>query len=427
MVLFLYRALTDLAGPIVPRLLARREAAGKEDPARRGERLGVASAARPPGRLVWMHAASVGESLSVLPLIARLRARRPDTAILLTTGTVSATRLVAGRLPAGVIGQYPPLDRRAYVRRFLDHWRPDAAVWVESELWPNLLGGVSARGIPAALVNARMSERSFRRWRRLPAAVRPMIRAFDVILPASAEQARRFAALGAREIGPVGNLKLAVEPPPADAGALAALRRAVGDRPVWLAASTHDGEEAAVAAVHARLAARHDGLLTILAPRHPTRGDVVAAVLAGAGLTVARRSAGALPGPSTAVYLADTLGELGVLYRAAPIAFVGGSLVPHGGHNPIEPAALGAAVLYGPHMGNFADMTGPLEGAGAASVVADAEALAGGVDALLADPAERRRRAEAAAGVAMRRGDILDRAVEALARLWPGVDRPSAA
>lgn len=423
----LYRGLTTLAGPAVPVLLNRRTRAGKEDAARRGERLGRPSRPRPDGPLVWIHAASVGEALSVQRLIGRLLDQRGDLAVLMTTGTVTSARLMAQRLPARAVHQYLPVDRAPYARRFLDHWRPDLVLWVESELWPNLLGETRRRGIPAALINARMSDRSFARWRRLPRSVRRLLSAFDLVLPWDDAAAAHYRALGASAVGPAGNLKLSAAPPAADAAALAALRAAIGDRPVWLAASTHDGEEAIAAEVHHALARRLPGLLTMIAPRHPARGDAVADLLQSRGLAVARRSAGDRAAPETAVYLADTLGEMGLLFRLAPVVFVGGSLVPHGGHNPIEPAQLGCAVLYGPHMGTFTDMTGPLEDGGGARPVPDAAGLEAAVAALLADPAAAAAMAARAGSVARSLEGTLDRALEALAPLLGRLDARAAA
>ncbi len=413
----LYRGLTSLAGPLVPVLLDRRRAAGKEDPARRGERLGVAARPRPAGRLVWVHAASVGEALSVIELIRRLLALDSQLSVLMTTGTVTSARLMADRLPGRAFHQFVPVDRLSYVRRFLDHWRPDLVLWVESELWPNLLTEIGRRRIPAAMINARMSGRSFARWRQVPSTVRRLIGVFSVILPWDGQEAEKLRALGVTGVGPAGNLKFSSEPPAADAGALAALGAAIGDRPLWLAASTHDGEEALCAAVHRTLAAEVPGLLTVLAPRHPARGPAVGALLDGAGLGWRRRSAGALPDAATAVYLADTLGEMGLLLRLAPVAFVGGSLVPHGGHNPIEAAQLGAAILFGPHMTNFPEIAQELIAAGGARCVADGADLAATLGRLLADPVGRTRMAEAAAVVAARHRAVIDTTMTSLAPL----------
>ena len=414
MIYALYRGLTAIAAPLVPLVLRRRQAAGKEDPARRGERLGCPARERPPGRLVWIHAASVGEALSVQVLLRRLLDRDPELSVLLTTGTVTSAQLMAKRLPKRAMHQYVPVDRLPYARRFLDHWRPDLVLWVESEIWPNLLSEIGRRAIPAAMVNARLSARSYDRWRRVPGAIRSLLSAFRVILPWNDETAERLRQLGIRQIGPVGNLKFSADPLPANKDALRTLQMAIGKRPLWLAVSTHDGEEAQCAGVHRQAAKSAAGLLTIIVPRHPARGAAIAKALTGSGLTVALRSTGALPQPDTDIYIADTMGEMGTMLRLSPIVFVGGSLVPHGGHNPIEPAQLDSAILYGPHMGNFAEITGQLDQAGAAVEVADAAGLADAVGRLLGKPKHRRRLAEAASGVAASNAGVIDRMMATL-------------
>lgn len=410
----LYRGLTTLAGPAVRLYLDRRRAAGKEDPARQAERFGMASLARPPGRLAWIHAASVGEANSVLVLIDRLLERSPDLTVLMTTGTVTSAQLMGRRLPARAIHQYVPVDLPDAVNRFLDHWRPDVVLWTESEIWPNLLAAVRARSIPAALVNARMSERSFARWRHASGLIAPLLATFQVTLAQSEGDAERLRKLGARAVASVGNLKFSAEPPPARPDQLAALRDACAGRPVWLHASTHPGEDAVAADAHAALAPRLPGLLTIVAPRHAHRGSDIAALMRGRGLAVSRRSEGALPGAADAVHVADTMGELGLFYRLAPVVCMGGSFVPHGGQNPVEPAQLGCAVLYGPHMWNFDEITRQLEAAGGALPLADAAALAEAVGRLLTDGEARGRLVAGAARVTDGNRRIVDRALESL-------------
>jgi 3-deoxy-D-manno-octulosonic-acid transferase len=426
MMLGLYRGLTTALGPLILVYLAHRRRKGKEDPARFGERRGVAAAPRPDGRLVWLHAASVGEAVSTLPLVERLRRERPGTSVLVTTGTVTSARLLASRLPRDgrTLHQFVPVDRPAYVRRFLDHWRPDLAIWIESELWPTLLTETQRRGVPMLLLNARMSARSFERWRRFPAFARTVLGGFALCLAQDERQAERLRALGVPEAASVGDLKAAAPPLPADEAELDRLARAVAGRPLWLAASTHPGEEEAAAAAHRALAAAaaHPGLLTIVAPRHPSRGDAIAAMLRESGLRVARRSRGEEIAPDTDVYLADTMGEMGLFYRLAGIVFVGASLTPKGGHNPLEPAQLDCAILHGPDMSNCAAVARALDEAGAAVAVADANALAAEIDRLLREPAERTRRAEAALAVAARHRGVLD---AVFARIAPFLDAPS--
>jgi 3-deoxy-D-manno-octulosonic-acid transferase len=410
-----YRAATTAAAALVRCYLRARARRGKEDRVRLDERYGIAGIARPTGKLIWVHAASVGEAISVLALIERIIARHPDIEFLLTTGTVASARLLAERLPRRVRHQYVPVDLPRAVERFLDHWRPDLAIWVESELWPNLVLGTHRRGVPMLLLNGRLSARSFRRWRAMKGLIRPVLQAFVLCLAQDGQQVARFRALGASDAISIGDLKAAAPPLAADPVHLAALRRAIGARPVWIAASTHPGEEETVATAHRRIALRHSRVLTIIAPRHPPRGGAIAEMLRRKGLTVARRSCGEMPAGDTDIYLADTLGELGLLFRVAGIAFIGGSLVPKGGHNPFEAARLGCAVLHGGDMSNCVGMAAALDRAGGALSIADAESLAAAVTRLLGDPGERRARAKAAARIAAAEAGVLDRVLDRLA------------
>ncbi len=413
--LAIYRAVTGLAGPLVRLYLRRRVARGKEDPSRLPERRGIASAPRPDGPLVWVHAASVGEAQSVLSLVGRLLDMRGDVTVLVTSGTVTSASLMGRRLPGRALHQYAPVDLTGWVRRFLAHWRPQLALFVESELWPNLICETAARGCPMVLVNGRMSARSFARWMRVPAAASALLGRFALCLGQTAQDRDRFAALGAPRVDYVGNLKYSAAPLPADAAELAQLQSVLAGRPLWLAASTHPGEEELAAAAHERLAETLPRVLTIIVPRHPSRGDEIEAMLTARGLSVCRRSTGSLPGPDSRVYLADTLGELGLFYRLADIAFIGGSTGTLGGHNPLEAAQLSCAVLYGPDMTNFRNVAADLEAAEAALPVADAEALAAAVARLLGDPAARERLANGARKVTAANAAALDNVVAALA------------
>ncbi len=418
MLLGLYRGVGRLAPPVARLALLRRRARGKEHPERYRERMGQPRRDRPDGALIWLHAASVGESQSALPLIGRLLARLPAAHIMVTSGTVTSAKLMDERLPERAFHQFVPIDSPAWVRGFLNHYRPDLALWVESELWPTLLAETAQRGIPAVLLNGRLSERSFRRWRRFPGAARRLIRSFDPVMAQSEADAERFRRLGAARVEVPGNLKMAAAPLPADPAALAEIGQATAGRPVWLAASTHPGEEEAVAEAHRAVRRQFGDALLILVPRHPERGPAMADELRRAGHSVGLRSAGDAPGGEREIYIADTLGELGLFYRAAPIAFVGGSLAPHGGQNLIEPAQLDCAILHGPNVGNFAGVAGTLREAGASETVDSADALATAVRRLLADPAECRDRAGRAAGTVKNRTGILDRA---MALLEPGL------
>ena len=409
-----YRALTDIAGVFLPRWLDSRAIRGKEDPHRLAERRGAASQPRPPGRLVWFHAASVGESLSILPLIEAVLAQ--GWGVVVTTGTVTSARLLAERLPKLAIHQYAPLDHRPWVHRFLDYWRPDLALWTESELWPNMLGELAARRIPAVLVNARLSSGAFKGWRFFPGFARQILAAFAQVIAQSDSDRTRFASLGARQVSVAGNLKLTAAPLPVDATALDILRAQVGKRPHWLAASIHPGEDIFVATAHQTAQQRHPGLLTFVVPRHPQKASDMAAVFRAMGLKVARRSIGEAVTPSTDIYLGDTMGELGLFYRLCSLTFMGKSLTVGGGQNPAEAAQLGCALLLGPNMSNFQDIAQDLIDRRGAIEVLDATALAAAVDWLLQDSRTRARMGEAARNAIARHADAIS---ETLALLAP--------
>jgi 3-deoxy-D-manno-octulosonic-acid transferase len=422
----LWAAAATVAAPVLRVMLRRRLRRGKELAGRLAERRGIDATPRPAGRLLWLHAASVGETVSVLPVLAALSARAPELTVLLTTGTVTSARLLARRLEAGleerVLHRFVPLDVPAWVARFLDHWRPDAAAFVESELWPNLLFASRRRGIPMLLLNARMSARSLAGWRQVPGLARAVLGCFTHVQARSPADAARLEALGAASVSAPGDLKFAAPKLPANPAELERLRAMLAGRPVWLAASTHPGEEALVFAAHRALAPAHPGLLTILVPRHPERGAAIAA--AAGDIPLHRRSLGAAP-PDQGVWLADTLGELGLWCRLAGIVFVGRSLLaPGGGQNPLEPARLGCAVAVGPHIGNFLDAAQVLEAAGALTRVADAPALTAWVAALLADPARRAAAGAAGIAAAARWADLPERTAQALLALLPPLVPP---
>ena len=387
-ILPLYAAAANLGAPVLRLLLARRLRRGREFAARLPERWGIDATPRPPGRLIWLHAASVGETMSVLPVLEALAGAGAQ--VLMTTGTVTSAALLAQRLPAlGLEGsvrhRFVPLDVPCWAARFLDHWRPDVAAFVESEVWPNLLAGCRRRAIPTMLVNARLSPRSFSRWRLAPGLARALFGAFDHVQAQSEGDAGRLRELGAHDVTAPGNLKFAAAELPADPAELARLRVLLGDRPVWLAVSTHPGEEAIAAAVHEALLPAHPRLLTMIVPRHPERGAALAAELGGAPLT--RRSLGQDPPVPAGLWIGDTLAELGLFIRLAGPVFVGKSLAGQGGQNPLEPARLGRPVAVGPHTVNVAESVAALRAAGALAEVADAAALAAWVGAMLRDPA----------------------------------------
>src|SRR6476661_6306197 len=336
------------AAPFLPLLLSYRLRRGKEDATRLKERRGETDIARPAGPLVWVHGASVGEITAVLPLIEHLC--KEGFAVLVTSGTTTSAELAQHRLPPGAVHQFVPLDVPKFAERFLDHWRPDLALFVESDLWPNLVLASAARKIPLVLLNGRLSQRSFTRWSRIPQTIGALLKRLDLCLAQSPADAERYAQLGGQRVAMTGNLKLDVPAPPAEPAAVDALRAAIAGRPVIAAASTHAGEEAAVMDAHQRLRRRFPGLLTIIVPRHPHRGAEIAELARAATLTPALRSRGETLDARTDIYVADTMGELGLVYRLSPVVFMGGSLVEPGGQNPIEPIKLGAAILHGPHV-----------------------------------------------------------------------------
>lgn len=380
-----YRTTSSIIRAAAPALLKFRERKGKEDPARRNERIGRPALPRPQGKLIWVHAASVGETNAALPLIERMLALHDEAHLLLTTGTTTSADLAARRLPKRAFHQYIPLDAADYAGRFLDHWRPDLGIFTESEIWPNIILAASERKIPLALINARMSPRSMRRWRRHAGAARPLFSRFNVVLAQNERVARVIRFLGAPNVITAGNLKVDAPPPPVDAAALEALKSAAGGRTVFLAASTHDGEETVIADAHIALREGDPGLLTIIAPRHPDRAGAIEAALSQKGLKTERRTQAPVPRTETEIYIADTIGELGTLYSLAPIAFVGGSLVPHGGQNPIEAVRLGTIVLTGPHVHNFQEFYRTLEKAGGTFEVTSSGDIAQLVRRLSAD------------------------------------------
>lgn len=414
-----YRAISLGMRPAAGFFLRRRSRQGKEVPERLGERMGHASAARPDATLLWFHAASVGETNAILPLIDEIRRERPEIGILLTTVTVTSARIAASRLPPAAIHQFVPLDSPAFVARFLDHWRPDMALFTESEIWPNFILEADARGIPLALLNARMSDRSYKRWVKMPGLSRPLFSRFDVVLAQSDSLARRLIKLGARKVIAAGNIKFDAPPPPIDAAALARLRDSIGGRPVFLAASTHPGEDEVVLAAHQALKTAHPDLLTIIAPRHPERGASLAGLARAMGLCAAQRSHGAMPQAETQVYISDTIGELGSLYALAPCALIGGSLVPHGGQNPIEAVKLGAGVISGPHWHNFKEAYDALQKAGGCRVVTNAEELAAVGGELLADSAGLAAMRGQAERAISERGGALRRTLDAIEPFLP--------
>ena len=411
----IYRLAGHVATPFAPALLRRRANRGKEDPIRLSERLGIPSVARPDGPIVWLHAASVGESVSLLPLIEAIVGRWPGITPLVTTGTVTSAQIMAVQLPAAAIHQYLPVDLPGPVTRFLEYWRPALGIWVESELWPNALMGLHRGGIPALMVNGRMSTKSQGHWQRLRSVARGVVGPFALVLGQSQADSDRFKSLGARDVRFLGNLKASAPPLAADPNALAAMEKALGDRPRWLAASTHPGEETMAGNVHAALASAHLGLITLIAPRHPDRGPDIAEALTAEGFTVGLGSRGDIPGPDTEIFVADSLGQMGLWYRVAQAVFVGGTFGSVGGHNPMEPARLECAMVFGPDMENAQDLADALIDQGGAVQISDQNWLQGAIGALLSSPDLMTQRAGAAAAFANAQAEVLPTTMEAIA------------
>ena len=396
------------------RVLRKRLARGKEDPDRLDERRGIASLPRPEGPLVWLHAASVGESVSLLEMIRRMGEEWPELSFLVTTGTVTSAQVLLGRLPPRCLHQFVPLDVRAWIQRFLDHWRPDLVVLAEAEIWPALLIEVDRREIPTAMINARMTEKAYRRWRFARGAARAMMQRIDRVHAQDQATADRLVALGlpAGRLEVTGTLKEGSAALPHDEASRQRLAQVLAGRPSWLAASTHDGEEELAAEAHRAALRSWHKLLLVIAPRHPERGEAVVASLRAGGWKVAQRSLEEEIAPDTQVYVADTVGEMGLWYRLCPVSFVGGSLVETGGHNPFEPAALGSAILHGPHVTNFADIYARLAAAGASREV-DGPGLGAAVAETL-EPDTAARMAHAAWNVCSEGGDVTEKAMDLL-------------
>lgn len=409
-----YRLATLALTPLAPLVLAWRRRSGKEDPARMRERLGAPAIKRPRGRLAWVHGASVGEGLALLPLIVRLRER--GFLVLLTTGTVTSARVLGERLPDGVLHQYAPLDSPRFMRSFIDHWQPDIVLIAESELWPNLLLETEQRHIPVVLVNARMSQRSYERWKHLPRSIGALLKSIDLCLAQSVADASRLMDLGASRVQVAGNLKYDVPALPADPQELARLRALIGSRPVWLAASTHEGEERIALSLHQTLREQFPSLVTIVAPRHPQRGADIEREALRYGLTPVRRTTGAhLPMTGAQFYIADTMGELGMFYRLTNIVFLGKSFAGGGGgQNPIEPAKLGAAILHGPDVSNFKDVYAEFARRGGARQVNDVDDFARALSQLLGDARRIREMARAASDSVDALGGACDNVMNAI-------------
>ncbi len=420
MLVSLYRTVTHLGGPLIANHLRRRARRGKEDGERLDERFGKASRNRPDGPLIWFHAASVGEALAILPLLQVLLDQRGDLWVLVTTGTVTSAKLMANRLPKRAIHQFAPIDRGVAWRRFLDHWRPDAGCLVESEVWPNLIVQAERQALPLAIVNGRLSKRSFDRWQTFESTASRLFSSFELCLARNGDDGERFQRLGARDVRSPGDLKRAAAALPVDDDDLKSWQARLRGRPVWLGASTHPGEEELILQVHQELASDFPDLLTMIVPRHPERGNGLTGQIKEAGFKVGQRSKAELPDETTDIYLGDSLGELGLFYRLAPIVLIGGSLVPKGGQNPLEAARLDCALIVGPYTQNFEEMTRHLIDQGAAVRVGGNDGVSAALRCLFNDEQASAQMIAAARQVARAEQDVLDRI---LAELMPWLDR----
>lgn len=408
----LYRAATRLAQPMAGLILQHRLQRGKEDPSRLGERRARPGLQRPEGPLVWIHGASVGETVSMMPIVERLIGKGYH--VLVTSGTVTSARVMAERLPAAAMHQFIPLDTPGFMERFFHYWRPDVGLVAESEIWPNMIIEAGKADVPLMMLNGRMSDRSFARWKKQARVAQSLLGRFDVVMAQSRLDGERYLNLGAPRVTLGGNLKYDVTPPPADPVTLAHLHGMVSGRPIWIAASTHPGEDEQVIAAHKQIAQRYPTLLTIIAPRHPSRGADIERLARMMGVAAGLRSAGLPPDRAVDVYVADTVGELGLMYRLCPIAYLGGSLVQHGGQNPIEPAKLGAAILHGPHVQNFTDVYASLDAGGGAIEVADADTLARTLLGWFEDARTAREVGRRAFAAVAAMGGAADRVMQAL-------------
>lgn len=382
-----YNNLVRILYPIaIRRYINKRKKIGKEDVKRFNERVGRPTMKRPEGRLIWLHGASVGESISMLPLINRLLELYPDVHVMVTTGTTTSAEVMAKRLPERAFHQYLPIDNPVFTTRFVRYWQPSIALWFESEFWPAILSTIKRKNIPLILINGRISNKSFKRWQQFDFIIKEILACFTACLGQSEEDAYRLRVLGAKDAMCLGNLKYAGLPIPVDQAKKAEIVEQIGNRTVWLASSTHDDEEFKIGRFLPELQEKHPHLLTMIAPRHPNRGPEIRDKLRDTyKLKVALRSAGDKIKPDTDVYVADTIGELGIWYEICPVVFIGGSLIAHGGQNFMEPSRCRDAVIVGPHMHNFTDAMNRAKHADAIMQVNDVIELLDLVDQLLSN------------------------------------------
>jgi 3-deoxy-D-manno-octulosonic-acid transferase len=404
----IYRILTNLGLPLIWFYLSRRLAKGKESQLRFTERLGNASMPRPEGLVVWVHGASVGESLSILPLIERLRTDHPEWNVLVTTGTVTSASLMVERLPDGAFHQFVPVDRVAYLSKFFNHWKPNLALWIESEFWPNIISLSANLNVPMVLLNGRISDKSYKNWKCFPNLIKEILSGFSLCLGQSKREAFRLSELGATNSKSVGNLKYSTPPLTANQEAMKKLSVLIGKRPCWLASNTHKGDEEIVGRIHKTIKDKRPEVLSIIVPRHPGRGIAIAETLKSMGLNVALRSANGALNTSTDIYIADTLGELGIFYRLAPVVYIGKSLVSVGGQNPLEAARLHCAIVFGKRMDNFKEIATKFIKKNACIEVSDEASLLKTIERLIETPEECHQLAIAAQKITDDQSGVLE-------------------
>lgn len=414
---WIYKKTMVLGTPFIKTILARRIKSGKEDPERINERKGEASLPRPSGPLIWIHVASVGEAQSIMSMVNLLLDQNKQLNILVTSVTRTSAQVLAQKLPERAFHQYAPVDHPDWIRKFLDHWEPNMALWVESELWPTMLTFLKKRHIPAALLNAHMSPNSHRNWKRAPDFARNLLSVFLVILAQSKQDAGYYSEFNSHSVVVTDNIKYAAKPLAYNEDDYAHLKAAIQNRPVWLYASSHDGEEDLAAQVHKLLSAQFPDLLTIIAPRHPDRrADALEAVQSNGLKATLRGQNKTLPSPDDQVYIVDTMGELGLLYKLSPLALIGRSFSTDGGggHNPIEAALHNSAVLHGPWVQNSTELYKEMDEAGAALEIETPDKLAPAIAELLANPDKLSELQKSGREFAQTKADVLKKVIEEL-------------
>jgi 3-deoxy-D-manno-octulosonic-acid transferase len=412
----LYRAITLFLSPFLPLYLYYRVKIGKEDGNRIKERYGRTNLMRPSNKLIWIHAASMGEAQSVMPLVRLLHERHDNIYILFTTVTITSAKHFSPLLPQRAIHQFAPLDTPLAVQRFLNYWQPDSAFFVDSELWPNMLYELRKRNIATILLNGRISKKSMQRWQLAKKLCAQMLQSFTIIFAKSEKDADNFMSLGAKKVLCYGNLKFAANPLPYDKDEFVKIQNLIDGHPVWLAASTHAGEEIIIADVAKKLQKNYPELLTIIVPRHAVRGDEITQELRQGGFNIAQRSKNDSLAHNIDIYVADTMGELGLFYRLSKIAFIGGSLIPHGGQNPIEAAKLGCALIYGTHMHNFLEFCEILDSAQAAFMVKDTDELYQELDYLMQNPNQLNEMVNRANEILTQNQDVIQNIMKEIAK-----------